>query len=137
MASPLTVVRNDYRKNRKRSTVYTPVGIAEFLHRLLRGPRIKRILDPAIGTGRLTDPWLRRPRPARIIGCDTGPRKARCHEYYRGRFEEMSCLPTPDLVLCNPLCCPQHNGFSVAQVIMWSSSFLQPYFSMMLVFCTT
>jgi len=27
--------------------------------------------------------------------------------------------------------------FSVAQIIMWSSSFLQPYFSMMLVFCTT
>ena len=32
---------------------------------------------------------------------------------------------------------PLRGGFSVAQIIMWSSSFLQPYFSVSLVFCTT
>ena len=36
MASPLTVTRNDYHKNRKSSTIYTPVGVAEFLYQLLR-----------------------------------------------------------------------------------------------------
>jgi hypothetical protein len=30
-----------------------------------------------------------------------------------------------------------NGGFYVAHSVVWSSSFLQPYFSMMLVFCTT
>jgi type I restriction enzyme M protein len=102
MAAPLTVTRNDYHKNRKSSTIYTPVGVAEFLYQLLRRPSVKRVLDPAIGTGRLTDPWLRGPFQREIIGVDVTTRKARCQQYFRGRFEEMSWLPTPDLVLCNP-----------------------------------
>jgi len=102
MASPLTVVRNDYHRNRKSSTVYTPIGIAEFLYQLLRRPRIKRVLDPAIGTGRLTAPWLRAPFRREIIGVDVTLCEAACHSYYRGQFEEMTDLPKPDLVLCNP-----------------------------------
>jgi type I restriction-modification system DNA methylase subunit len=102
MASPLTVKRNDYRKNRKSSTIYTPVGVAEFLYKILRRPYFKRILDPAIGSGRLTDPWLQLPFPREIIGVDIIPRRACCHKYFRGRFEEMWELPKPDLVLSNP-----------------------------------
>ena len=102
MASPLTVVRNDYHRNRKSSTVYTPVRIADFLYNLLRRPSIKRVLDPAIGTGRLTDPWLRAPFRREIIGVDVTLCEAACHSYYRGQFEEMTDLPKPDLVLCNP-----------------------------------
>ena len=28
--NPLSVSRNDYRKNKKNSTIYTPVGVAQF-----------------------------------------------------------------------------------------------------------
>ena len=158
--NPLSVSRNDYRKNKKNSTIYTPVGVAQFLFDILQrgkkrwtethvranGLRYDRpdywltILDPAIGTGRLTDPW-RKPGKT-IVGYDVENGHAECDLFIQGRFEDQTGFPPPpigrpDLVLCNPLCCEQHNGFSVAQIIMWSSSFLQPYFSMMLVFCTT
>ena len=67
MASPLTVTRNDYRRNKKSSSIYTPTGVAQFLYGIL-DPIIRPsdrpldqafIFDPAIGTGRLTDPWHR------------------------------------------------------------------------------
>ena len=35
MASPLTVQRNDYHKNPKPSTIYTPPGVAKFLFDIL------------------------------------------------------------------------------------------------------
>ena len=60
MPSPLTVSRNDYRRNPKPSTIYTPPGVARFLfdilynsmsYNVLRHPQFKTVLDPAIGTG--------------------------------------------------------------------------------------
>lgn len=135
MPSPLTVKRNDYHARPKRSDVYTPPRVARFLFDILGCALANTILDPAIGTGRLTDPWYE--AGCGIIGVDTVNHQPRCHSFHLGRYEETERLDRPDLVLCNPLCCGQHKGFSVAQIIMWSSSFLQPYFSMMLVFCTT
>ena len=135
MPSPLTVKRNDYHARPKRSDVYTPLGVARFLFDVLDRTQAATVLDPAIGTGRLTDPWY--DAGCRIIGCDIVNRQPRCHAFHLGRYEETERIGASDLILCNPLCCGQHNGFYVAQIIMWSSSFLQPYFSMMLVFCTT
>ena len=114
MASPLTVQRNDYHTNPKPSTIYTPPGIAKFLfdilynsmsHNVVRHPQFKTILDPAIGSGCLTDPW--KTAGCRILGRDIDPLLDRsqydvCHI---GRFEDVTdptIFPTPDLVLCNP-----------------------------------
>ena len=44
MASPLTVQRNDYRTHPKSSTVYTPVGVAQFLFDVLQRPHSKPCL---------------------------------------------------------------------------------------------
>jgi type I restriction enzyme M protein len=112
MASPLTVVRNDYHTNKKSSTIYTPVGVAGFLfdilsnsmsYNIVRHPQFNTILDPAIGSGRLTDPWYRAGHI--VIGCDLTRTVAACQEFIKGKFEDCTWYedwPSPDLVLCNP-----------------------------------
>jgi hypothetical protein len=121
MPSPLTVKRNDYHARPKRSDVYTPPGVARFLFDILHhaercdadryvrtgGLRFERpagfidILDPAIGTGCLTDPWYGNVRG--IVGCDIVDHKPRCDRFILGRFEDQTDVgPRPDLVLCNP-----------------------------------
>jgi hypothetical protein len=120
MSSPLTVKRNDYHKNKKNSTVYTPVGVAKFLFDLLNNkkgigrhgpcggggscrPAFSTVFDPAIGTGRLTDPWHDAGRT--VIGCDIerSP-NIKASGMIKGRFEDCTWYedwPKPDLVLCN------------------------------------
>ncbi len=119
MPSPLTVKRNDYRQHPKRSDVYTPDGVARFLHDTLRsaaplhaaqgpcggGGRCQHpfhlVLDPAIGTGRLVAPWHNSGHY--IYGCDVDDiGRTNCHEFYHGRYEDQADLLRPDLVLCNP-----------------------------------
>ena len=117
MPSPLTVTRNDYHKRPKGSTVYTPDGVSRFLYDILhdahplhrRGQSVGihpfyAVLDPAIGTGHLTAPWLHAHPSHYIYGCDIhGRSKAYCHTFYRGRYEDLATdLFQPDLVLCNP-----------------------------------
>jgi type I restriction enzyme M protein len=110
MASPLTVTRNDYHDRPKRSDVYTPPGVARFLFDVLRkaGPitvghsqmPFQTILDPAIGTGRLTDPWCEAGHT--VTGCDIVNKHAKCQTFYQERYESLTELPRPGLVLCNP-----------------------------------
>jgi len=125
--NPLNIQRNDYRKNKKNSTIYTPAPVARFLFDVLhesvwnitaskvpvvldkgRGvldhsPEIT-VFDPAIGSGRLTDPWIK--AGYRIIGCDIAIDPILvADETIKGRFEDCTWYddwPTPDLVLCNP-----------------------------------
>jgi len=109
--NPLSVTRNDYHTNPKPSTIYTPVGVAQFLFDIL-DPAIRPsdlplsqafIFDPAIGTGRLTDPWYK--AGYRILGCDVEIATESGDAIIRGRFEDCTWYedwPTPDLVLCNP-----------------------------------
>ena len=95
MASPLTVTRNDYRRNKKSSTIYTPTGVARFLYGIL-DPLIRPsdrpldqafVFDPAIGTGRLTDPWFS--AGYQVIGCDVEiGTKDNCTSIIEGRFED-------------------------------------------------
>ena len=124
MASPLTVKRNDYHANKKNSTIYTPVGVSQFLFDILARPTLHRAVDPgdeklftafdpAIGSGILTDPWYQ--AGCRVLGCDIASFDGMiyCHDGMRGPFETCAWPPNwgrPDIVLCNPLCCPQHNG---------------------------
>ena len=110
MPSPLTVKRNDYHACPKRSDVYTPLGVSLFLFDVLRYAKpirnecksfpFYRVLDPAIGTGRLTDPWYHAGH--RIIGCDIVNHQPHCHAFYPGRYEERTHIEEPGLVLCNP-----------------------------------
>jgi predicted RNA methylase len=104
MASPLTVVRNDYHSNPKPSTVRTPIGVAQFLFDILNRDKYHNIFDPAIGNGRLTDPWAK--AGCRIAGCDIKPqlKQDQYNVVYRGRFEDatVGMFHIPDLVLCNP-----------------------------------
>ena len=96
--------------------VYTPPGVATFLYDTLKGarpigrqppraavcrPNFATILDPAIGTGRLTDPWRQERRW--VIGCDIENKHADCDEFIHGRFEDQEKMIRPELVLCN---CP-------------------------------
>jgi type I restriction enzyme M protein len=110
MPSPLTVKRNDYHARPKRSDVYTPPSVSLFLFDVLRHAKplrnggcwspFYRVLDPAIGTGRLTDPWYHAGH--RIIGCDIANHQPRCHAFYHGRYEDRTDIERPGLVLCNP-----------------------------------
>ena len=103
MASPLTVARNNYHKNPKASAIYTPPGVAGFLFDILKRSEFVRILDPAIGSGRLTDPW--RAQGHYIMGCDIKDSTANRQEFICKAFEETTTRDfyyTPDLVLCNP-----------------------------------
>jgi hypothetical protein len=100
MASPLTVTRNDFRLRPKCSDIYTPPAVARFLFDLLNHTGAATVFDPAVGTGRLTDPWY--DAGCRIIGCDIVDRKARLHRFHLGRYEETKDLERPDLVVCNP-----------------------------------
>ena len=100
MASPLTVRRNDYHAHPKSSTVYTPVGVAQFLFDVLQRPAFKTVLDPAIGSGRLTDPW--HDSGHFVIGIDIEDAAPACDALCVGRFEDLSHVDVqPDLVLCN------------------------------------
>jgi len=108
MPSPLTVARNNYHKNPKASAIYTPPGVARFLFDILHKARPFAdrkiadliVLDPAIGKGNLVAPWF--DAGCHIVGCDVTNIGLLCHRYYRGRFEEQTDLPLPDLVLSNP-----------------------------------
>ena len=140
MPYPISVKKNDYHKNPKCSTVYTPVTVSKFLFDILRPvimrPRVQLhdcsiqvngtrlascnaelsnttvVFDPAIGTGRLTDPWHE--NCAAVYGCDTDDQGAKCHQFDSCRFEdyqwwkiqygtgEVVDMRPPDLVLCNP-----------------------------------
>lgn len=111
MVSPLTVTRNDYRKNKKPSTIYTPIAVAQFLYSILSPGLLRRfdpnritVFDPAIGSGRLTEPWY--VSGCHIVGCDIQDQGALCHQFSIGPFEHWSpeplVTPKPDLVLVNP-----------------------------------
>ncbi len=102
MPHPLTIKRNDYKRSPKPSTVYTPTGVAKFLFDILHFqiPDRANVFDPAIGSGRLTDPWY--DAGCSIVGCDIVDQGARCHEFDQFYFENMSLSGSPDLVLCNP-----------------------------------
>jgi type I restriction enzyme M protein len=117
MPSPLTVKRNDYHERPKRSDVYTPPGVASFLFGVLQGARPlrgkwvlepsqeptrgRRVLDPAIGSGRLTDPW--HAAGFKVVGFDIVDKKPKCRLFRQTRYEDVESVdPEPGLVLCNP-----------------------------------
>lgn len=99
----LSVKRNDYHKNRKNSTVYTPRHVSDFLHKIIRAnykPRV--ILDPAIGRGSLTNPWK---DECHIVGIDVDKKSKRYSDEFKcSKFEDLGTyeMKKPDMVICNP-----------------------------------
>ena len=101
MVNPISTAHNQYHTNKKNSTIYTPVGVSKFLFDTLHLDfPCANVFDPAIGTGRLTDPWFESGHE--IHGCDTVEQSAKCHHLTVGKFEEQNEFDTPDLVLMNP-----------------------------------
>lgn len=105
--SLLNYKTNPYDKAPKDSTCTTPVGVSQFLFDVLStgyplgfpAGKFRVIVDPAIGSGRLTDPW---PSSTRIVGVDINNQGARCDLFIEGRFEDQTDIETPDLVVVNP-----------------------------------
>ena len=92
MSSPLSVKKNDYIKNPKRSDIFTPPWVCEFLHRIISERyNVKTIIDPSAGSGNLTRPWR---ETTKVIE----------FEIKRGRdfLEHRHKIFGVDLVLCNP-----------------------------------
>ena len=58
MASPLSVKKNNYFENPKRSDIYTPLWLSEYIYDVVKqsGMKTNIIFDPAIGAGSLTNP---------------------------------------------------------------------------------
>ncbi len=88
MPSPLTVKRNNYIENPKRSDVPTPPVVARFIASLF--PSITSVLDPCVGTGVLLEPFKHR---ATTLGLDIKEGTD---------FLALDTIEHFDLVLCNP-----------------------------------
>jgi len=89
MASPLTVSRNEYRLNPKRSDIATPLPVAQFIADLF--PNVRTVFDPCFGTGALLQPF--KARGCRTIGFEI----AQGADFLRYN-KPIDC----DLVVCNP-----------------------------------
>ena len=104
MSLPYSVKNNNYHKNQKNSTIYTPNSVSKYLYEILHthiNPKV--ILDPSIGQGSLIKPW--RNKKCTIIGIDIDKRsKNYCDKFIHSKFEDVESWPhkIPDLILCNP-----------------------------------
>ena len=96
------VDRNNFYKEQKKATIYTPPGVSEFIYRLI-GTKIdkaKLILDPCVGKGSLLKPFKR--DGFRVIGVDIerqGFPKTIVRNYLAIPHGEIG---TPSLVIMNP-----------------------------------
>ena len=104
MSLPYNISKNNYFKNKKDSTVYTPPSVSEYLHSRLNthiSPKV--IVDPSIGKGSLVAPWKK--KGCKVIGIDIDKHSRKyCDKFIHGRFEDIGEWPCdmPDLVVCNP-----------------------------------
>jgi hypothetical protein len=126
MPSPLSVKRNNFLENPKRSDIYTPPWLSRQIFNIVRGgmPDFRRelVFDPAIGGGSLTQPF--RDAGARVVGGDVNPQSSEHADlFFYGPFESLTrdawgdgmlahyqsmgvrsadWLARPTLVVCNP-----------------------------------
>ena len=111
MPSPLSVKKNDYISNPKRSDIYTPQWLSRQIHTILLSAGFgdnSHVFDPAIGHGALTIPFTDSGHN-KISGCDilAVPGYVTCAnggKYLTKRFEEVERgeIDTPDIIVCNP-----------------------------------
>ena len=89
MSSPLSVKKNNYIKNPKRSDIETPPEVANFIASLF--PNARSVFDPCYGNKVLLNPFLK--RGSRIDGCEI---KEGIN--FLTRKEKIYA----DLIICNP-----------------------------------
>ena len=98
------VDRNNFYRNEKKATVYTPAYVSDFLYDIL-SPEIPRgdglIFDPCVGRGSLLRPWQRSGYAVRGIDIkDQGFRPTRVMNYLELKSGDMS--EAVSLVIMNP-----------------------------------
>lgn len=105
MPSPLTVSRNNYRKNPKKSTIYTPEPLANFIYEVIDEDGIDEntlIVDPCVGKGSLLKPFAE--HNFETLGIDPnggGPLCTEREDYFS--FEVKKNDPQQEvIVVCNP-----------------------------------
>ena len=96
------VDRNNFYKEQKKATVYTPAGVSKFIYDLVadRIDRGKPILDPCVGRGALLKPFEE--AGFRVIGIDVedqGFKGTRVENYLA---VERNDIEQPGLVIMNP-----------------------------------
>jgi len=89
MASPLSVKKNNYIKNPKRSDIETPLEVAEFIASLF--PNVKYVFDPCYGNENLLKPFYK--RNIKCGGCEI-----KGGNDFLKRIEKIDA----DVVICNP-----------------------------------
>ena len=111
MSSPLSVKKNNYFENPKKSDIYTPKWLSAWLCKLIMGSGVEigAVLDPAIGLGSLTDPFQnyksRYGDQIHITGVDIDEMSRwYCREFYHTKFEDMEIWDgtPPDIIVVNP-----------------------------------
>lgn len=109
MAQPLTVKRNNYKKNKKPSNIETPASICKFLYDIITAeyPNIKLIVDPTAGNSNLTHFFRKNIKLLRVIEYETDKKRSAFWYGYGNFFYAKCSLLHPDLVVCNP----PFNGF--------------------------
>ena len=89
MPSPLSVKKNNYIKNPKRSDIETPPKVAQFISDLF--PNVSFVFDPCKGNGNLLKPFAQR-------GCVTNGLDIKDGVDFLSITYDVYC----DLVVCNP-----------------------------------
>lgn len=95
MPAPLSVKKNNYTKNPKRSNVPTPQWLCHEIADLY--PHARRVFDPCCGDGRLLLPF--KERGVEVLGMDLAPKLKGA---LKQDFLEQSDVIEVDLVVCNP-----------------------------------
>ena len=94
------VDRNNFYKEQKNSTVYTPDGVSEYLFKLLKMRKKDFIIDPCVGGGSLLKPFAK--RGYKTLGIDIENQgypdtvERNFLSLKQGEFDK------PDLVIANP-----------------------------------
>ena len=86
----------------KSNVVYTPSELSNFIYDILKDKEYEIVLDPAIGTGALTDIFYE--NNYIILGSDIEYSKPNCHEFIESDIDhnDFEFDNVPDLILMNP-----------------------------------
>ena len=95
------VDRNNFYKNEKKSTIYTPTKVSQFLFKIL-SKKIKKgfVFDPCVGKGSLLKPFIE--NGYEVLGIDIedqGFANTRICNYLEIKKNE---IKKPDLIIMNP-----------------------------------
>ena len=88
-SSPLSVIKNNYITNPKRTDIETPAEVSRFIYGLF--PNVQKVFDPCYGKKSLMIPFMK-----------AGISVSGCEIKYGNDFLKRTKPITADLILCNP-----------------------------------